>query len=108
MVTKKNRPGFTIRVVVKADQLETAMEILLKETGTLGVKVFDCQRVKVDWSLVSRTVRIRGKNRKVRFKVSGQNSRMKPEYEDLKDIATQEGLSLRETIEEASRQVRQK
>jgi hypothetical protein len=108
MVTKKNRPGFTIRAVVKADQLETAMEILLKETGTLGVKVFDCQRVKVDWSLVSRTIRIRGKNRKVGFKVSGQNSRMKPEYEDLKDIATQEGLSLRETIEEASRQVRQK
>jgi len=108
MVTKKNRPGFTIRVVVKADQLMVAAETLMRETGTLGVKVIDCQRLKAEWSLVTRTVRIGKEAHEVRFKVSSRNSRMKPEYEDLRKIAAKEGLSLREVMEEALRQARQK
>jgi uncharacterized protein (TIGR00299 family) protein len=108
MVTKKNRPGFTIRVVVKADQLMIAAETLMKEIGSFGVKVIDCQRLKAEWSLITRTVHIGGKDHEVRFKVSSQNSRMKPEYEDLREIAIREKLNLREVMEEALRQARQK
>jgi uncharacterized protein (TIGR00299 family) protein len=108
MVTKKNRPGFTIRVVVREGQLMAAAEILMEETGTFGVKVIDCQRLKAQWSVITRTVRIGGKGHDVRFKVSSRNSRMKPEYEDLRGIASKERLSLREVMEEALRQVRQK
>jgi uncharacterized protein (TIGR00299 family) protein len=108
MVTKKNRPGFVIRAVVREDQLAEAIGMLMKETGTFGVKVIDCQRVRAEWRAVTKSVRIGRKSHRIRFKVSSQNSRMKPEYEDLKKIATQEGLSLREVMEAALGQARQK
>jgi uncharacterized protein (TIGR00299 family) protein len=108
MVTKKNRPGFVIRAVVREDQLAETIEVLMKETGTFGVKVIDCQRVKAEWRTVIKAVHIGRKSHDVRFKVSSENSRMKPEYEDLKRIATEEGLSLREVMEAALAQARQK
>ncbi len=108
MVTKKNRPGFVIRVVVREDQLVGAIDMLMKETGTLGVKVIDCQRVKAEWRTVTETVQVGKKAYKVRFKVSNRNSHMKPEYEDLKKAASAEGVSLREALESALRQARQK
>ncbi len=108
MVTKKNRPGFVIRAVVREDQLAEAIEMIMKETGTLGVKVIDCRRVKAEWRTVTKSIRIGRKSHSIRFKVSSQNSRMKPEYEDLKKIATEEGLSLREVMEAALGQARQK
>jgi uncharacterized protein (DUF111 family) len=82
--------------------------VLMKETGTFGVKVIDCQRVKAEWRTVIKAVHIGRKSHDVRFKVSSENSRMKPEYEDLKRIATEEGLSLREVMEAALAQARQK
>lgn len=108
MVTKKNRPGYMIRAVVRRNQLAEATEALMKETGTLGVKVIDCQRVKAEWRSVTMTVFIGKKGHSVRFKLSKQNSRIKPEYEDLKRIAAEEGLSLREVTEAALGQARQK
>lgn len=108
MVTKKNRPGFTIRAVVTEDRLDAAVEAIMKGSGTLGVKVIDCQRFRAEWSAVTKSVRIGRKVYKVRYKSSRENCYMKPEYEDLRMIAAEEGLSLREVMGEALRQARQK
>jgi uncharacterized protein (TIGR00299 family) protein len=108
MVTKKNRPGFVVRAVVREDQLETAADMIMKETGTLGVKVIDCHRIRAEWRMVTKTVLIGRKAHEIRFKVSDRNSRAKPEYEDMKRIASAEGLSLREVLEAALGQAMQK
>lgn len=108
MVTKKNRPGFMVRVVVREDQLPDAMEMLMKGTGTLGVKIIECQRVRSEWRTVVKNVRIGGNDHQIRFKVSRGSSRMKPEYEDLRKAAKEEGMSLREAMEAALGQARQK
>jgi uncharacterized protein (TIGR00299 family) protein len=109
MTTKKNRPGFSVRVVVKPEGVEEAIKVMSKETGTLGVKIFDCQRYKEKREITSEKVRIRGRCYPVRIKWSGEGGkRMKLEYEDLRAIALSEEMSLKDISEEVMLQVRQK
>lgn len=105
---KKCRPGFTLRVVVKPELKDEVIRVVMEETGTLGVKVFDCERVKADRKVTEETVKIGNKEYRVRVKSSNAASRMKPEFDDLKRIAVNEGKSLREVMEEVIRQVREK
>ncbi|MEM4216480.1 MAG: nickel pincer cofactor biosynthesis protein LarC [Candidatus Methanomethylicaceae archaeon] len=105
---KKSRPGFSVRVVVKPELKEEAVRVLMEETGTLGVKVFKCERVKADRELSEETVRIGCTEYKVRVKKSKAPWRLKPEFDDLKKIAISECKSLREVMEEVIRQVKQK
>jgi len=109
MTTKKNRPGFSIRVVVKPEGLEDAIKVMVRETGTLGVKIFDCQRYKEKREIMSEKVRIGGRYYPVRIKRSGEGGkRIKPEYEDLRAIALNEEMSLKDISDEVMLQVRQK
>jgi uncharacterized protein (TIGR00299 family) protein len=109
MTTKKNRPGFSVRVVVKPEGVEEAIKAMVKETGTLGVKIFDCQRYKAKRKIASEKVRIRGRGYPVRIKRSGEEGkRIKPEYEDLRAIALSEEMSLKDVSDEVMLQVRQK
>ena len=106
MLTKKNRPGFTIRVVASKEQAKLAKEVLISETGTLGLKVFECQRQKVDRKISFKKVNIGGRSYNVRIKKSEQGKRSKVEFEDVKEIAKSEGASIREIMDEITRQVK--
>lgn len=109
MTTKKNRPGFSVRVVVKPEGAEEAIKAIARETGTLGVKIFDCQRYKEKREMASEKVRIHGRCYPVRLKRSGEGGkRMKPEYEDLRTIALSEEMSLKDVNDEVILQIRQK
>ncbi|MEM2001324.1 MAG: nickel pincer cofactor biosynthesis protein LarC, partial [Candidatus Methanomethylicaceae archaeon] len=105
---KKSRPGFTIRVVVRPELKDEAVKVLMEETGTLGVKVFECERVKAEKEFSEETVRIGSTEYKVRVKKSRAPWRLKPEFDDLKEIAISEGKTLREVMEEVIRQVKQR
>ncbi len=105
---KKSRPGFTVRVVVRPEMKDKAVEVIMKETGTLGVKVLECERVKADREFAEETVKIGNSEYKIRVKRSRTASRVKPEFDDLKRIAVNEGRPLREVMEEVIRQVREK
>ncbi len=105
---KKCRPGFTVRVVVKPKFKEDVVNVIMRELGTLGVKVFECERIKADREVTEEWVKIGEREYKVRVKRSRSASRLKPEFEDLRQIAVGEGKTLREVMEEVIRQVRQK
>jgi len=107
MVTKKNRPGFMVRIVVKPDATSKVIRTLVRETGTLGVKIFDCQRYRETREVSSELVSIGKNSYPIRIKSSG-NGRLKPEYDDLRRIASKEKMSLREVSEEVFLQVKQK
>lgn len=108
MVTKKNRPGFCIRVVVMPEQLDETREILVGETGTLGVKIFECQRYRVPRTEKTVELTVGKGSHVVRIKSSATGKRIKPEFEDLKRIARKEGMPLREVAETVIAQIRQK
>ena len=108
MVTKKNRPGYLIRVVVKPDERDFAEDILFNETGTLGVKVFDCVRTKAERIEESIEVSVRGRKYTVMVKTSKKTGLMKPAFQDCKLIAEKEGLSLINVMELVKLQIAEK
>ena len=108
MITKKNRPGVCIRVVVLPEKAEAARKILIGETGTFGVKMFECLRYRVPRRIDVEKFNVGSRSHSVRIKRSDDGSRVKPEFEDLKQIALEEEIPLREVEEEVLRQVRQK
>jgi hypothetical protein len=108
MVTKKSRPGFCIRVVVMPDFLDEVRDILVRETGTLGVKIFECQRYRVPRTERTLDFIVGKGTHAVRIKSSEDGKRIKPEFEDLKHIAKEEAMPLREVAETVMDQIRQK
>lgn len=100
-ITKKNRPSFLISVITKLGDEEKLAKVLMQETGTLGVRIKRMQkRFIFDREIKTITVEISGKKRKVRVKVAydmdGKPINFKPEYEDLKRIAEEFKISVKQ------------
>jgi uncharacterized protein (TIGR00299 family) protein len=103
--TKKSRPAHIIKVI--ADQKDEAhlSEVLISETGTLGVRVYHCQRHIINREVVSVDLDVKGSKVPVRVKISrnfsGEVIKVKPEFEDLKALAERSGKPLRELMDSA-------
>lgn len=87
---KKQRPGVMLSLLCRLEQKERLAQLLMKETGTLGLRVHQMQRLvqqrRIEEYQTSLGV--------VRFKISKHGS--KPEYDDCCRIAREQGLALRE------------
>jgi pyridinium-3,5-bisthiocarboxylic acid mononucleotide nickel chelatase len=91
MITKKNRPGQIVKVIADQKDVSHLSKILIAETGTLGVRVYYCERHIIARDLYSVDLPIGGVKEKIRVKVSknsnGEIIRIKPEFEDIKRLA---------------------
>ena len=93
---KKNRPGTLLRVIVEEKDAEALSEVILRESTTLGVRIYPVRRKKLD-----REIReVETQYGRVRVKVSG-DLRFQPEYEDCKRIALEKGVPIQEVYREA-------
>jgi len=108
MVTKKNRPGHSIRVVVKPEQKDEVAKIIFKETGTLGIKLLECTRMMADRIEKPERVYVKGREYVVMVKSSSMNNWVKPAFEDCKNIALKEGIGLTEVCDSVKEQVIEK
>lgn len=99
---KKGRGGYVVRVIARQEQTEELADILMDETGSLGVRVFPgIHRLVAERQEISLQVEIDGLTFPARAKASRRGERLislKPEYEDCKSIAEQTGLPLRTVI----------
>jgi pyridinium-3,5-bisthiocarboxylic acid mononucleotide nickel chelatase len=111
MHTKKNRPGQIIKVIADQKDVQNLSDILIDETGTLGVRVYYCQRHVVTREVYSIDLLIGSIKEPVKLKVSknsnGEIIRIKPEYDDLKRIEEKTGVGLRELSELAVMRARE-
>jgi uncharacterized protein (TIGR00299 family) protein len=102
---KKNRPGFSVRVVARPAERDVLARVLFAESTTLGVRVTEADRVVLP-RVVTRVGTPFGP---VRVKwVADGDGRPCPsaEYEDCKRVARRVGVPLREVVrvaEEAAR-----
>ncbi len=99
---KKGRPGQTIRIVCSTDSSEKFAQLLVEETGTLGVKTTEFTRLIVPRRIVSIPVQIEGFNGNVTVKVAefrGKILRIKPELSEARQISENQKVPLREVIE---------
>lgn len=91
---KKNRPATMVTVLVNRENEQAAVDLLLKETTTLGIRKSSLKRYCLDREII----KINTQFGEVRVKVSkGKDfSKLSPEYDDCRKIAETTGLPLRE------------
>ena len=97
---KKNRPGQLISVIVDKANSERLANLLMEETGTLGVREIPVSRHISRRDSTTLTLEAGGKRFQVRLKaphtMKGHLQGGKVEYEDLRRISNETGLSVRE------------
>jgi hypothetical protein len=100
LIMKKSRPGVMLRVLTDADRRDAAMDVILRESTSIGVRFFPVRRrclervhevVETPWGAV-------------RIKVSSSDNEILnalPEYQDCREIAVRTGVPLKEIYLEA-------
>ena len=103
---KKNRPGTMISAIVPSDLELQAVDLIMRESSTLGVRVrpvarYEAERavVEVDTSLGRAEVKIK--------RLGGQDVGVSPEYESCRRIALQEGMPLQDVYGVVQREAEQ-
>ena len=98
ILMKKQRPGLMLSLLCQPEQQAALVEMLMAETGTLGVRVTTVQRRLQERQVVEQQT-CWGL---VRFKHSRHSC--KPEYDDCCRIAREQGLPLRQVQQQLSRE----
>jgi uncharacterized protein (TIGR00299 family) protein len=111
MYTKKNRPGHIVKVITEQKDVQHLSQVLIEETGTLGVRVYFCKRHIIVRELHNVDLSIMGNKETIRVKVTknlnGEIIQIKPEYNDLKKLAEKTKKPLRELSENAVAKARE-
>ncbi|WP_292364867.1 MULTISPECIES: nickel pincer cofactor biosynthesis protein LarC [unclassified Methanoculleus] len=100
---KKNRPVSIVSVMAVAGEEDHLVRVLMEETGTLGVRVYEFRKVVAAREKETVPVSLGGRVYPVRVKTSTAGGRLiaeKPEYDDLSTIAREQGIPLRFVDEE--------
>lgn len=103
---KKNRPGQLIQVICRDDEIENLIKVIFEETGTLGIRINPkLHRGVASREFIKLPVKILNNEYEITFKIGYYNDKIiskRPEFEDIKKIAINSGLSLGEVREIAN------
>lgn len=98
-ITKKGRPTNLISVICTDDILDDVVDILVLETGTLGIRVSDSNRFIVPRTNHNVSLTLSGQSFQVNYKKSSFKGKtdFKIEFDDLKIISVAVDKSIKET-----------
>jgi hypothetical protein len=99
---KKNRPGMLLTVLARPADADRLAKLIFTETTTLGVRIREDQRR----TLARRSVTVATPWGEVRMKLGSLNgsvSNFAPEYEDCRHLAVENGIPLKQVMQEAIR-----
>jgi hypothetical protein len=90
--------------------VDRLMEILTSETGTLGIRTYPCHRRILTRESQKIQLNLNGEKHEVDVKIArdrfGNIVNLKPEYDDIHDLALKLGRPFREIHEKAAQQAR--
>jgi len=92
---KKDRPGIILSALVPQSLEFAAVELILKETPTLGVRTRPVERYVADRESVAMTTELGSISVKIKS-LHGKPVSVSPEYEDCRRIALESGRPLQE------------
>jgi pyridinium-3,5-bisthiocarboxylic acid mononucleotide nickel chelatase len=102
ILMKKNRPGHLLRVIVRQKDTELVSEAIIRETGTLGVRVIPfIHRNILEREIIPIEIKISKTKAKIHIKVGkiGQEIiNTAPEYEDARQIAEKMQIPVKEVM----------
>jgi len=110
---KKGRPAHLIKVITKPENSEKLARQIIRETGSLGVRVAPSKhRVSVSREIISMDINFSGRVYSVPLKVAmfpeGEIVQISAEYENCKQISAETGIPLREVLKKAEAEGRNK
>ena len=100
IVMKKGRPGVLLSVLAGKEKADELLDILFRETTTIGVRIQEVGRKKLSRELLD----VRTPYGTVRVKVSRRGDEVltvTPEYEDCKRLAREHRVPIRSVMQEA-------
>ena len=92
---KKNRPGTMISVIVPSELESQAVDLIMRESSTLGVRVRPVVRYEAERTVVEVETSLGRVEVKVK-RLGGQDVSVSPEYESCRRIALEKGLPLKD------------
>jgi pyridinium-3,5-bisthiocarboxylic acid mononucleotide nickel chelatase len=98
---KKNRPGVLLTILCDAANTARLIDLVFRETTTIGVRTYDVRRKVLD----RESVPVATPFGEVRMKISRMNGSVlnaTPEYEDCQRLAAEKGIPLKQVIAAAS------
>jgi len=107
VIMKKSRPGTLLSVLCSSNRKNELIDIILKETTTIGVRFSEAGRVTMKREMQHMQTRYG----KVRIKVSSFGdsiSRVIPEYEDCRRLSQNANIPLSEIMKEVSKALLQR
>lgn len=105
IIMKHSRPGVLLTVLCQKNK-NKILDILFKETTTLGIRIESTKRLKLRRKIIK--VKTPYGNIRVKTAEIGNKTRFSLEYQDLKKIAQKNNLSLRELRNELTKFVEKK
>jgi len=109
---KKGRPSWVISIIADQKDTETLSDILTSETGTLGLRMLPSHRMiltrknmKVEGEISGNRITVNVKIAKDR---SGKITNLKPEYDDVRELALRLERPFREIHDEVTELARKK
>ena len=100
---KKNRPGTMLSAILSSELEWEAIDLVLKETTTLGVRTRPLARYEAEREAVDVDTSIGRVPVKVK-RLDGRNVSVSPEYEVCRTIAKEQGLTLQEVYRRVQRE----
>jgi pyridinium-3,5-bisthiocarboxylic acid mononucleotide nickel chelatase len=105
-ITKKNRPGYLLRVIARPIDRDMLSEAIIRETGTLGVRVIPyVHRNITSRKIVPVKANIKGKIVEINIKVGmigNEIVSVKPEYDDASKVSEESGMPIKDVIDAAN------
>ena len=101
-ISKKGRPTNLISVICDLKSMNTLLELLISETGTLGVRRRSSERYVVPRTILIVPIKLNEKNFKIRCKITRENNiikNFKIESDDIKKISDLINQSFKKTEE---------
>jgi uncharacterized protein (TIGR00299 family) protein len=98
---KKNRPGLLVTILCEAQNVSKLIDLVFRETTTIGVRTYEVRRKSLDRELVP----VETEFGTIRVKLARMNGSLlnsTPEYEDCQRIAAERGVPLKQVIASAA------
>ena len=101
-IMKKNRPGQILKVITKNSNVEHLIQVIMKETGTLGIRIIPTlHRGVANREIVTKNIQINNSEETVHFKIGYMNDEIikcTPEYEDIKKLSDKTSIPVKDLM----------
>ena len=103
-MTKKGRPSHMISVICAPKDVDRLANVLISETGTLGIRIRSSERFIVPRKIIPFKIKIQNKDFTIQCKTAGKS--FKVEYDDIKKVSEKLSLTFKQTEELIKAEVR--